>query len=57
MQVYRGGVQYPLDSAPVWRYAAKNALRAPVVPAVEQFKKAITGSEKALAQKQGKRKP
>jgi hypothetical protein len=57
MQVYRGGVQYPLDSAPVWRYAAKNALRAPVVPAVEQFKKAITESEKALAQKQGKRKP
>ena len=57
MQVYRGGVQYPLDSAPVWRYMSKNALRPPTVQAVEQFKKAITESEKAIAQTQGKKKP
>ena len=57
MQVYRGGVQYPLDSAPVWRYMGKNALRPPTVQAVEQFKKAITESEKAIAQTQGKKKP
>jgi hypothetical protein len=55
MEVYRGGVQYPLDSAPVWRYTGKNALRPPAVPAVEQFKKAITESEKAIAQKQGQK--
>jgi hypothetical protein len=55
MEVYRGGVQYPLDSAPVWRYTGKNALRPPAVPAVEQFKKAITDSEKAAAPKQGKK--
>ena len=57
MQVYRGGVQYPLDSTPVWRYMGKNALGPPTVQAVEQFKKAITESEKAMAQAQGKKKP
>ena len=45
-EVYRGGVDYPLDSAPVWRYSAKNALRAPNVPAVAEFRKAIDEAEK-----------
>ena len=44
--VYRGGVQYPLDSAPVWRYIAKDCLRAPTVSAVEEFRKAIAEAEK-----------
>lgn len=50
LQVYRGGVQYPLDSSPAWRYIAKDCLRAPEVTAVEQFRKAIAEAEKAQAQ-------
>jgi hypothetical protein len=45
-EVYRGGVEYPLDSSPVWRYIAKDSLNGPQVPAVEQFRKAIDESEK-----------
>jgi hypothetical protein len=45
-EVYRGHVQYPLDSSPVWRYIAKDSLRAPNVPAVEEFRKAIATAEK-----------
>ena len=44
-EVYRGGVEYPLDAAPVWRYMAKEALNGPQVDAVEQFRKAIADSE------------
>lgn len=55
--VYRGNPVYnnsansenPLDAPPVWRYTAKNALESPSVPAVEQFRRAIAESEKALA--------
>ena len=56
-EVYRGGLEYPLDSAPLWRYMAKDALRPPQVSAVDQFRKAIDETEKALAQKQGKKRP
>ena len=45
-EVYRGGVQDPLDSPAVWRYIAKDCLRAPKVSAVEEFRKAITDAEK-----------
>jgi hypothetical protein len=45
-EVYRGGGEYPLDAAPVWRYIAKGSLDAPQVDAVEQFRKAIEESEK-----------
>lgn len=45
-QVFRGGVQYPLDSPAVWRYIAKDCLRAPTVNAVEEFRKAIAAAEK-----------
>jgi len=27
--LYRGGVEYPLDASPVWRYSAKSALDGP----------------------------
>ena len=50
-EVYRGGIEFPLDSAPVWRYTAKNALDAAQVPAVEQFRKVLTESEKQHQQK------
>jgi hypothetical protein len=46
MEVYRGGTAYPLDSAPVWAYSGHNALDAPSVPAVHQFRKAIEEAEK-----------
>jgi len=50
-EVYLGGVDYPLDAPPIWRYSAKNALNGPQVAAVEQFRKAIDESEKQRRQK------
>lgn len=50
-EVYRGGVEYPLDASPIWRYMGKNALDAPTVAAVSQFRKAIDESEKQRQQK------
>jgi hypothetical protein len=50
-EVFRGGVEYPLDASPVWRYTAKNALKQPPLAAVEQFRKAIDDSEKLRQQK------
>jgi hypothetical protein len=52
--VYRGDPNRvrsgsPLDSPPVWRYTAKNALASPGVPAVDQFRRVIAESEKALS--------
>jgi hypothetical protein len=44
-EVYRGGVEDPLDSSAVWRYTAKDCLRAPKVSAVEEFRKAIADAE------------
>lgn len=48
-EVYRGDVQYPLDSSPGWRYIAKDSLRSPKVSAVEEFRKAIAEAEKPKA--------
>ena len=44
--VYQGGIESPLDASPVWRYIAKDCLRAPRVAAVEEFRKAIAEAEK-----------
>jgi hypothetical protein len=49
--VYRGNRAKPLDSPAVWRYSAPDALQTPGIPAVDQFKKLITESEKQLAAK------
>jgi len=46
-EVYRGQTKYPLDGTPVWHYVGKDALNAPDVMAVEEFRKAVTQSEKA----------
>jgi hypothetical protein len=51
-QVFQGGLQYPLDNPPVWRLTAKDGLKPPGVPAVQQFRKAVEESEKAAQQKQ-----
>jgi hypothetical protein len=56
-EVYRGRIDYPLDSPPVWRYIAKDGLRPPQVRAVDEFRKAIDQTEKAIDQKQQKKKP
>jgi hypothetical protein len=45
-EVYRGGVGYSLEGAPIWRCMAKGALRSPNVPAVEEFRKAFEEAEK-----------
>lgn len=50
-EVYMGNIQYPLDASPLWRYVAKDCLQAPVVSAVEQFRKAVAESEKARQKK------
>ena len=50
-ELFLGGVEYPLDSAPIWRYMAKDALDAPEVRAVEQFRQAVADSEKQRKQK------
>lgn len=47
--VYRGKRDDALDSAPVWRYSAKDALRSPGVPAVDEFRKLIVEAEKQQA--------
>ena len=46
LAVYRGGVEYPLDAPAVWRYVAKDCLRAPKVTAVEELRKAMAEAEK-----------
>lgn len=46
--VYQGRVEQPLERAPVWRYIGKNALRAPNVPAVTEFRKAVQETEKQV---------
>jgi hypothetical protein len=57
LEVYRGGTEYPLDGPVVWRYMAKDALRSPDVPAVQQFQKAVEQTQKVVAEKQAKKKP
>ena len=44
--VYRGNRDHALDGPPVWRYIAKDALRPPGVPAVDEFRKQIAEAEK-----------
>src|SRR5207245_9030723 len=46
LAVYLGGVDYPLDSPPLWRYMAHNGLQHPTVPAVEKLRQAIADAEK-----------
>ena len=54
--VYLGGMEYPLDSAPVWHYGGKDGLKGSQVAAVEQFHKAIEESEKARMEREKKKK-
>ena len=49
--VYRGDTADALDAPAVWRYVAKDCLRAPAMKAVEEFRKALADAEKVQAQK------
>lgn len=51
-EVFKGGVEYPVYGAAVWKYIAKDGLKLPGVAAVDQFRIAIEESEKAAQQKQ-----
>ena len=51
LEIYRGGIEHPLATAPLWWYMAKNALREPQLTAVEQFRRAVEESEKQRQQK------
>ena len=55
--VYQGRTSAALDRAPVWRYAGKNALKAPEVRAVAEFKKAVDEAVKQQQQKQQTQQP
>lgn len=52
--VYDGTVGNPLERAPIWRYVAKNGLKPPDVPAVEEFRKIFNETEKQQQQQQKK---
>ncbi len=47
--VFRGKREDPLEFSAVWRYIAKDALRSPSVPAVDEFRKLIAEAEKQKA--------
>jgi hypothetical protein len=47
--VYRGHVDDPMDSPPVWRYVAKDGLKPHKVPAVDAFHKAVVESDQAAS--------
>lgn len=53
-EVFQGGmdIAHPVDSAPVWKYIAKDGLKPPRVVAMQEFRKAVEESEKAAAQRQ-----
>ena len=51
--VYRGDISGPLDAPPVWRYIAKDCLRAPRMAAVEEFRKTLAEAD----QKRQTKKP
>jgi len=56
-RVYQGGVQYPLDSPPIWSYSAKHGLRPPDMTAVAEFRKAVEEAEQAAKKKQQQSQP
>ena len=43
--VYQGGSMYKMSAPPLWRYEGKNALKAPDMVAVREFRIAVTAAE------------
>jgi hypothetical protein len=54
--VYLGGVEYPLDSSPIWRYSGKDGLRGSPPAAIVQLQKAMDESEKVRQEREEKKK-
>jgi hypothetical protein len=52
--VYHGSEGNPMDGPLAWRYVGKDALKAPSVPAVAEFRKAIEEAEKQQQKQKGK---
>lgn len=52
--VYDGTIGNPTETAPMWRYMAKNALHSHDVPAVAEFRKIVEETEKQLQKQQKK---
>jgi hypothetical protein len=50
-EVFRGKRDNPLDYPALWRYSAKDALRSPSAPVVDEFRKLIAEAEKQRASK------
>jgi hypothetical protein len=44
--VYRWNAYSGMSGSPVWRYVAKDCLRAPKMTAVEEFRKALAEADK-----------
>lgn len=55
--VYEGNTPDPTDGVPAWRYDRKNALHSHDVPAVDEFRKALTEAEKQAAAQQNAKHP
>jgi hypothetical protein len=53
-EVYFANGGNPPYGSPAWRYAAKNALKSPSVPAVDEFRKAVEESVKQQQQQKKK---
>lgn len=47
--VYRGKIDNPLESSPVWRYVGKDCLKPHDVPAVDAFHKAVVEADQAAS--------
>lgn len=54
--VYLGGVEYPLDSSPIWRYSGKDAFRGSPPAAIVQLQRVIDESEKVRQEREAKKK-
>ena len=51
-QVYQGGVQYPVDYAPVWKYFAKDGLKPTGVAEVEELHRSFA-VQQSLGERDG----
>jgi hypothetical protein len=51
LSVFRGHRDQATEAPPVWRYSAKDSLRAPAVRAVDEFRKLVDEAEKQRAAK------
>ena len=50
-EVYLGGMDYPLDAPPIWRYTAKNALNGP------QLSRSSSSGKRLRSQRSSRQKP